>query len=133
MSYPGAIVAGLCTPWGDTTNNAGGYHLVWPRDAVEVGFALALLGHLDDAAQLLDYLATRQSAADGHWGQNFFPDGTPYWTGVQLDETALPVMLAAKLDDLGRPPSPAIIAMIEGAIGSWVPQLCSGLIGESGV
>ena len=97
-SYPGAIVAGLCTPWGDTSNNAGGYHLVWPRDAVEVGFALTLLGHLDDAAQLLDYLVSRQSP-DGHWGQNFFPDGTPFWTGVQLDETALPVMLAAKLDD----------------------------------
>jgi len=115
----GAVVAGLCTPWGDTTNNAGGYHLVWPRDAVEVGFALTLLGHLDDAARLLDYLATRQSA-DGHWGQNFFPDGTPFWTGRQLDETALPVMLAAKLDDLGRPPSETITAMIEAAIGYLV-------------
>jgi glucoamylase len=118
-SYPGAIVAGLCTPWGDTSNNAGGYHLVWPRDAVEVGFALALVGHLDDAAQLLGYLATRQSP-DGHWGQNFFPDGTPFWTGVQLDETALPVMLAAKLDDLGQPPSETITAMIEAAIGYLV-------------
>ena len=118
-SYPGAIVAGLCTPWGDTSNNAGGYHLVWPRDAVEVGFALTLLGHLDDAAQLLDYLATRQSP-DGHWGQNFFPDGTPFWTGVQLDETALPVMLAAKLDDLGQPPSETITAMIRAALGYLV-------------
>ena len=118
-SYPGAIVAGLCTPWGDTSNNAGGYHLVWPRDAVEVGFALSLLGHLDDAAQLLDYLATRQSP-DGHWWQNFFPDGTPFWTGVQLDETALPVMLAAKLDDLGQPPSQTITAMIKAAIGYLV-------------
>ncbi len=118
-SYPGAVVAGLCTPWGDTTNNAGGYHLVWPRDAVEVGFALALLGHLDDAAQLLGYLASRQSA-DGHWGQNFFPDGTPFWAGRQLDETALPVMLAAKLHDLGQPPSETITAMIEAAIGYLV-------------
>jgi glucoamylase len=45
----------------------GGYHLVWPCDAVEVGFALTLLGHLDDAAQLLNYLATRQSP-DGNLG-----------------------------------------------------------------
>jgi glucoamylase len=118
-SYPGAIVAGLCTPWGDTTNNAGGYHLVWPRDAIETGFAFTLLGQLDDAAQLLGYLATRQSP-DGHWGQNFFPDGTPYWSGVQLDETALPVMLAAKLDELGQPPSETIIAMINAAIGYLV-------------
>ena len=92
---------------------------MWPRDAVEVGFALTLLGHLDDAAQLLDYLATRQSP-DGHWGQNFFPEGTPFWTGVQLDETALPVMLAAKLDDLGQPPSETITAMIKAAIGYLV-------------
>ena len=112
-------MAGLRTPWGDTSNSAGGYHLVWPRDAVEVGFALTLLGHPDDAAQLLGYLATRQSP-DGHWGQNFFPDGTPFWTGVQLDETALPVMLAAKLDDLGQPPSETITAMIKAAIGYLV-------------
>ena len=84
------------------------------RLAVEVGFALTLLGHLDNAAELLGYLATRQSP-DGHWGQNFFPDGTPFWTGLQLDETALPVMLAAKLDDLGQPPSETITAMINAA------------------
>jgi glucoamylase len=119
VSYPGAIVAGLCTPWGDTGNSAGGYHLVWPRDAIEAGFALALLGQLDNAARLLDYLATRQSP-DGHWGQNFFPDGTPFWTGVQLDETALPVLLAAKLDDLGQPPPETVTAMIEAAIGYLV-------------
>jgi len=75
-SYPGAIVAGLTIPWGDTTNNPGGYHLVWPRDAVETGFALLALGHTDDAARLLTYLAGQQQN-DGHWMQNFFPDGTP--------------------------------------------------------
>jgi glucoamylase len=83
VSYPGAIVAGLCTPWGDTTNNAGGYHLVWPRDAVEVGFALTLLGHLDDAAQLLDYLATRQSSAGFSASVGSLRRGLP-WSGCQV-------------------------------------------------
>lgn len=118
-TYAGASVAGLSTPWGDTSNNPGGYHLVWPRDAVECGIALAVSGHLDDAQRLLDYLVSRQEP-DGHWQQNFYPDGTPYWTGVQLDETALPVMLAAKLDDLGSPPSSATKAMIARAIGYLV-------------
>ena len=118
-AYPGATVAGLSTPWGDTSNNPGGYHLVWPRDAVECGFALALSGHSGDAQRLLDYLVREQSP-DGHWQQNFYPDGTPYWTGVQLDETALPVMLAAKLDDLGNPPSDATKAMIASAVGYLV-------------
>ncbi len=117
--YPGAIVAGLTIPWGDTTNNPGGYHLVWPRDAVETGFAFLALGHLDDAARLLTYLAGQQQV-DGHWVQNFFPDGTPFWQGTQLDETALPVMLAAKLADRGYPTDPGTAAMIAAAIGFLV-------------
>jgi glucoamylase len=111
----GAIVAGLCTPWGDTKNDAGGYHLVWPRDAVEVGFALAATGHVDDAAALLDYLVARQ-ALNGSWHQNFYPDGTVYWGGLQLDEVALPVMLTAKLDELGRSPAAATLAALARAV-----------------
>ena len=40
---------------------------------------------------------TAAQQPDGRWAQNYFPNGTPYWTGVQLDETAFPVLLAAKL------------------------------------
>ena len=32
-AYPGAMVASMSTPWGNSTNTLGGYHLVWPRDA----------------------------------------------------------------------------------------------------
>ena len=42
------------------------------------------------------YLRATQ-LADGHWFQNQWLGGKPYWTGVQLDETALPVLLAAAL------------------------------------
>lgn len=117
-THPGAIVAGLAVPWGDTSNNPGGYHLVWPRDAVEAGFAFLATGHTDDAYRLLDYLAGRQ-ADDGCWHQNFFPDGTVYWDGVQLDETALPVLLAAKLAELGHDVS-AVTDMIRAAVGYLV-------------
>ena len=28
--------------------------------------------------------------ADGHWPQNMWLDGKPYWSGIQIDETAGP-------------------------------------------
>ncbi len=111
----GAIVASLATPWGERGNDRGGYHLVWPRDAVEAGGALLALGHADDARLLLDELVARQ-LPDGHWHQNFFPDGTPFWTGVQLDETALPVLLAAALDEAGEPPPPETVSAVGRAL-----------------
>jgi glucoamylase len=30
---------------------------------------------------------------DGHWSQNMWLDGRPYWHGIQMDETALPILL----------------------------------------
>ena len=118
-TYPGAFVASLSIPWGNVRNDLGGYHLVWPRDAVEAGLGLLALGQADDATRLLGYLIERQ-APDGHWPQNFYPDGTPFWTGVQLDETALPVILAAKLDDLGHGLPPRAPEMIAAAAGYLV-------------
>ena len=38
-----------------------------------------------------------QQHADGHWYQNQWLGGKPYWQGVQLDEAAFPVILAARL------------------------------------
>src|SRR5262249_60088035 len=34
----------------------------------------------------------------GHWPQNMWLDGTPYWGGLQMDECALPILLV----DLAR-------------------------------
>jgi glucoamylase len=118
-SYPGAFVASLSTPWGDTRSDLSGYHLVWPRDATEAGFALLAVGHADDAASLLEFLISTQQA-DGHWEQNFFPDGTTFWSGTQLDETALPVMLAAKLADEGHPLPAGSDTMVRDALGFLV-------------
>ncbi len=52
----------------------------------------------------LVYLACTQKP-DGSFAQNFWVDGTPYWTGIQLDEVAFPIILAWRLwkrDGLGK-------------------------------
>jgi glucoamylase len=98
QTYPGAIVASLSVPWGNTSDSSGGYHLVWTRDAVEASLALVAIGQCDFARRTLAYLVAIQRE-DGSWSQNCFPDGRAYWTGVQLDEVAFPVLLAAKLEE----------------------------------
>lgn len=100
-TYNGAIVASLSVPWGQSRNDPGGYHLVWTRDAVEAAMALVAVGKFDDAARVLAYLIATQAPA-GNWAQNYFPSGEGYWTGKQLDEVALPVLLAAKLMAVGH-------------------------------
>ena len=97
-TFPGAMVASLSIPWGDSGNERGGYHLVWPRDLVETAGALLALGADQEARDTLRYLMATQ-LPDGHWHQNQWLGGTPYWHGVQLDETAFPVLLAAALDE----------------------------------
>jgi glucoamylase len=100
-AYPGAVVASLSIPWGNSTDRLGGYHLVWPRDAALTAFALLAANQLHDARHILAHLIATQRD-EGHWPQNYFPSGEPYWSGVQLDEAALPVLLAAKLRELGE-------------------------------
>lgn len=98
----GCTVASLSIPWGDgqTANqNTGGYHLVWPRDLVETALGRLAVDDTDGALQTLLYLASIQ-AKDGSWHQNGHVDGTPFWGGIQLDETAFPIILAWHLRDL---------------------------------
>jgi glucoamylase len=95
-TYPGAMVASLSVPWGNTKEEREGYHLVWPRDLVECAGAFLAVGATREAGNTLRYLRASQ-LADGHWYQNQYLGGKPYWSGVQLDETALPVVLAALL------------------------------------
>jgi glucoamylase len=92
--FPGGIIASLSVPWGDTKGDEdlGGYHLVWPRDLVEAGSALIAAGARDAARRVLHYLEATQEP-DGHWPQNMWMMGDPYWSGVQMDETALPILL----------------------------------------
>jgi glucoamylase len=99
----GGIIASLSIPWGFNKGDEdlGGYHLVWPRDLVENAGGLLAGGAEDDAVRILHYLEATQEA-DGHWPQNMWLDGRPYWTGSQMDETAFPILLV----DLLRRESP---------------------------
>jgi glucoamylase len=95
-TLPGATVASLSIPWGNTRNDLGGYHLVWSRDLVESAGAFVALGAVATARRTLAYLVASQEP-DGHWPQNQWVDGVPYWTGLQLDEAAYPILLAGAL------------------------------------
>jgi len=101
-SFPGALIASLSIPWGFSKgdDDLGGYHLVWPRDLVESAGGLLAMGNVGAAQRSLRYLMATQEE-DGHWPQNMWLDGTPYWKGVQMDETAFPVLLADSLRRLG--------------------------------
>jgi len=94
LRFPGGIIASLSIPWGYSKGDGdlGGYHLVWPRDLVESAGGLLAAGALDDVRRVLRYLAVTQEA-DGHWPQNMWLDGAPYWNGIQMDETGFPILL----------------------------------------
>jgi len=97
-TYSGAFVASASIPWGQSKSDddLGGYHLVWTRDMVHTATAMLACGRAETARRALVYLACTQMA-DGGFAQNFWVDGRPYWTGVQLDEVAFPVILAWRL------------------------------------
>jgi glucoamylase len=99
FNFPGGLIASLSIPWGFSKgdNDLGGYHLAWPRDLVESAGGLLAAGAQEEVRRVLRYLQATQEA-DGHWAQNMWLDGSPYWSGIQLDETALPVLLV----DLAR-------------------------------
>jgi glucoamylase len=98
-SYAGGYIASLSIPWGFAKGDEdlGGYHLVWPRDLVETAGGLLAAGAKSEARRIMRYLQAIQEP-DGHWPQNCWLDGTPYWNGVQMDECAFPILLA----DLAR-------------------------------
>ena len=93
-SAPGALIASLAIPWGFSKgdDDLGGYHLVWSRDMVETAGGLLAAGAHEDLRRVLSYLQKTQQP-DGHWSQNMWLDGSPYWNGIQMDETALPIIL----------------------------------------
>ena len=119
--FLGGVIASLSIPWGFNKGDEdlGGYHLVWPRDLVETACGFLAAGASSDAVRVLRYLESTQEA-DGHWAQNLWLDGRIYWGGVQMDETAFPILLV----DILRREDPTILgdskrwwAMIQRAAG----------------
>lgn len=114
--FLGGIIASLSIPWGFNKGDEdlGGYHLVWPRDLVETAGALLASGAVTDSARVLRYLESTQEAA-GNWAQNLWLDGRPYWNGIQMDETAFPILLL----DLLRREAPEAL----GKLDRWWPMV----------
>lgn len=111
-THAGALIASLSNPWGDSvdaTKSSTGYKAVWPRDFYQCAMALAALGDKETPLAAFHYLPTVQvgpktpgNKGDGGWFlQKSHVDGAPEWVGVQLDQTAMPIMLGWKLWKLG--------------------------------
>jgi glucoamylase len=117
-TFPGASVASLSTPWGDTVDGAAlndGYHRVWARDLYQQATALLAAGDRDQATRMTRWLWDRQqitawTQGDGIWyGPGSFPryspvggvsGATPQQLGCceQLDQDAYAIVLADQLD-----------------------------------
>jgi glucoamylase len=96
----GASIAAPNMPWiwgtlklEDGKRFSGPYHLVWPRDLYHVATALQSAGDHAAAERMVDYL-WRVQKPDGSFWQNTFVNGKEKWTGEQLDEDSLPIVLA---------------------------------------
>lgn len=121
-SNPGALIASLSNPWGETTsaeNSSTGYKAVWPRDFYQCAMALLALGDRETPKVAFEYLKQVQvknetpgnQGATGWFLQKTHVDGELEWMGVQLDQTAMPIMLGWKLWQAG--------ILDDGEIATW--------------
>lgn len=97
-THRGAYVASPTMPWRwAALVPSGPYHLVWSRDLYQIATGLIAAGDTAGAGRALDWLFGTQQKPDGSFPQNSKPDGTPVWTGLQMDEVAFPMILAHQL------------------------------------
>jgi glucoamylase len=107
-THAGALIASLSTPWGDqvpATEPATGYKAVWPRDFYQVAMAMLALGDRQTPLVAFEYLQKIQAGSNtagyagtpGWFLQKTQVDGALEWVGVQLDQTAMPIMLGHRL------------------------------------
>jgi glucoamylase len=91
--------------WGLLTieRPSAAYHLVWPRDLYQVASAQIALGDSEAAERSLDFAFERMQKPDGSFPQNTRVDGAENWTNLQMDEVALPIVLAWQLDRFDAP------------------------------
>jgi glucoamylase len=128
---PGAYVASPTMPWAwGAQNPTGPYHLVWSRDLYEIATALIADGDRAGANRALTFLFGTQQKSDGSFPQNSTVTGKPFWTGLQLDEVADPIVLAYQLHRFGHAAYTHVKAAADFLIGfkqdgnsaPWTPQ-----------
>ena len=141
-TYAGALIASLSNPWGDTvdaTESSTGYKAVWPRDFYQVAMALLALGDTETPVAAFNYLPQVQVRADtpgntgatGWFLQKTHVDGQIEWVGVQLDQTAMPIMLGWKLWKAGQITDDELAAMYVRMIKPAADFLVEG--GKAGI
>lgn len=105
-TYRGAVIASPSAPWGGGPNaneaTVSGYHAVWSRDLYHVATAFLAIGDRPAANRVLDYLFKTQQKPDGSFPQNTWVDGRPLGSGLQMDQVALPLVLAHQLGRFDR-------------------------------
>jgi glucan 1,4-alpha-glucosidase len=104
-TFPGAIAAGLASPWGQAipagnfTNGQptyfGSYREVFARDLYEAFAGLLVAGDLSTAQDATRFLFERQQQPDGSMPRNSLENGkvAPDTGGLQLDETSYPILM----------------------------------------
>jgi len=100
-AHPGAIVASLALPWGDSADDEPvdvGYRKVWPRDLYHAARALIAAGDIDTALDIARFMR-KQQLPDGDMPQNTDLTGKVIWPGRQLDETADAILLSRLLEN----------------------------------
>jgi len=102
-TFRGGFVAAPGKPWAwaNELQHFPVYHEVWSRDLYQIASALQAMGDVPAAERALDHLWTVQQRPDGSFPQNARLDGEPVFGGLQLDEVALPIVLAWQLDRTG--------------------------------
>ena len=105
-TYPGAIVASLASPWGQSVpagnlsgsvpSYFGSYREVFARDLYEAFTGLLVDGDLATARAATRFLFDQQQQADGSMPRNSLLNGKPApdTGGTQLDETSYPIIMA---------------------------------------
>ena len=102
-TYRGAVIASPSVPWGGGSgpnideSTISGYHAVWSRDLYHVATAFLALADRPTANRLLDYVFRVQQKPDGSFPRNTWVDGRPIGDALQMDQVALPVVLAYQL------------------------------------
>ena len=94
------MIAGIGTPWGYAAGDDNlGYHLVWSRDMFKFANALITAGDTASAENAVKWLFTKDiEPANGRFPQNAFVSGVPpFRDAVQMDEQAMPIILAYRL------------------------------------
>jgi glucoamylase len=104
-TFPGAIAAGLASPWGQSVPAGnltdgeptyfGSYREVFARDLYEAFTALLVSGDVSTARAATRFLFDRQQQADGSMPRNSLLNGeaAPDTGGLQLDETSYPILM----------------------------------------